>query len=287
MYKALSPSAVGIRGLLLADAVALAARHGFAGVSFDVREAAALADDGGAQGLSELFARSGVRLAHWGVPVAWAEDRWRDDLAQLPRLAALARALGCDRCTTWMPSGSDTRPYEENFDWHVERYRAIAEVLKSHDCRFGIEFIGPQTYRARFKHPFIHTLDGLLDLARAIGTGNVGVLLDAWHVYTSGAPMEVVGRLTSRQIVLVHVNDAPPNLAIDEQIDQVRALPIETGVIDLAEFMRQLHAIGYDGPIIAEPFSQRLNERAPGDPDGVAGEVARSMDALWRAGGLS
>jgi sugar phosphate isomerase/epimerase len=282
MYKALSPGAVGIRDLPLAQSIELAARHGFEGVSFDVREAAALAADGGAGRVRDLFTRAGVQPAHWNVPVAWSQDTWRDDLAELPRLAALARELGCDRCTTWMPPGSDTRPYAENFAWHVERYRAIAEVLKAHDCRFGIEFIGPKTQRAQFKHEFIYSLAGLHELSEAIGTGNVGVLLDAWHVYTAGDAMDVVRTLTNRDVVLVHVNDAPPGIPIDQQNDHARALPVETGVMDLAGFMRELRAIGYDGPVIPEPFSQRLNERAPTDPDGVAREVGQSMDALWR-----
>lgn len=282
MYRALSPGAVGIQGLPLPRAIELAARAGFAGVGFDVREAATLAEDGGVARVRELFERAGVRPAHWNVPVAWQRDTWRDDLADLPRLAALARELGCDRCTTWMPPGSDLRPFAENFAWHVERYRAIAEVLKAHDCRFGIEFIGPKTQRARFRHAFIYSLDGLLELSRAIGTGNVGVLLDAWHVYTAGDAMDVVRRLSNRDVVLVHVNDAPAGIPIDQQDDHVRALPTETGVIDLAGFMRALRAIGYDGPVIPEPFSQRLNDRAPTDPEGVAREVARSMDALWR-----
>jgi sugar phosphate isomerase/epimerase len=287
MYKAIAPGAVGIRGLSLPDSIALAARHGFAGVTFDVREAATLAEQGGVGRVRALFEAAGVRPASWGLPVAWAEDRWRDDLAALPRLAAVAAELGCDRCTTWMPSGSDSRPFQANFDWHVERYLPIAEVLADHGCRFGIEFIGPRTYRARFRHEFVYSLDGLLDLARAIGTGNVGVLLDAWHVYTSGDPMSVVGKLAARDVVLVHVNDAPPGIAVDEQLDQVRALPTETGVLDLVGFMDGLRAIEYDGPVIPEPFSQRLVDRAPTDPDGVAAEVKASMDALWRVGGLT
>jgi len=35
--------------------------------------------------------------------------------------------------------------------------------------------------------------------------------------------------------VVVHVNDAPAGIARDEQIDTVRTLPMETGVIDLNE----------------------------------------------------
>jgi len=283
VYKALSPGAIGVRDLSLPSSIELAARTGFTGVSFDVREAAVLADLRGLAYVRDLFARREMGPAHWGLPVAWSEDRWLDDLRELPRFAALAGELGCDRCKTWMSSGSNTRAFRENFDWHAERYRAIAELLRAHECRFGIEFIGPRTFRAKFEHEFIHSLDGLIDLIAAIGTGNAGVLLDTWHVYTSGAPMADVGKLTARDVVLVHVNDAPGGVDRDEQIDSTRALPPETGVIDLAGFMGQLRGIGYDGPVVPEPFSKRVNDHAARDPR----EVAASMDTLWRVAELA
>lgn len=287
MFKTLGPEAVGIRGLSLQSAVDLAARTGFAGLAFDIRAAAKLADEHDAAHVREIFASAGVRPGHWGLPVAWRqEDQWAADLLELPKLARLARELGCIRTATWMPSGSNERPFRENFDWHVARLRPIAEVLRDEGCRFGIEYLGPKTYRAAFQHEFIHTLDGLLELIAAIGTGNVGVMLDSWHLYTSHGRIADLDRLTANDVVVVHVNDAPAGVPVDEQIDTVRTLPVETGVIDLPGFMGKLRDMGYDGPVMPEPFSKRLVDLAATDPDGVARETARSMDALWRGAGL-
>ena len=287
MYATISPDALGIRALSLSDAIAIARDSGFAGLSFDSRAAARAADEHGPAAVQEQFARAGVKPAIWNLPVAWrADDQWQADLRELPRLAATARELGATRTTTYMPSGSDERPFAENFDWHVARLRPIAEVLRDEGCRFGIEFIGPNTFRAAFRHEFIHTLEGVMELIAAIGTGNVGVLLDAWHLYTSGGTIADLERLTNRDVVVVHVNDAPAGVARDDQIDTVRALPMETGVIDLVGFMRALESMGYDGPVMPEPFSQRLNDLAATDPPAAAREAARSMDALWRAAGL-
>ena len=72
-----------------------------------------------------------------------------------------------------------------------------------------------------------------------------------------------------------------------ERVDTLNvALPMETGVIDLAGFMRALREMGYDGPVMPEPFSQRINDLAATDPEAAARDAARSMDALWRAAGL-
>jgi sugar phosphate isomerase/epimerase len=112
------------------------------------------------------------------------------------------------------------------------------------------------------------------------------VLLDSWHLYTSGGTLADLERLTNEDVVVVHVNDAPAEIARDEQIDTVRMLPMETGVIDLVGFMHALRAMGYDGPVMPEPFSQRINDLAATDPDSAAREAARSMDALWGAAGF-
>jgi sugar phosphate isomerase/epimerase len=287
MYATISPNALGVRGLSLSDAITLARDARFAGLSFDSRAAARAVDERSLAAVQDQFAQAGVKPAIWNLPVAWRDDdQWEADLRELPRLAATARELGATRTATYMPSGSDERPFEENFDWHVARLRPIAEVLRDEGCRFGIEFIGPKTYRAAFRHEFIHTLDGVMELLAAIATGNVGLLLDSWHLYTSGGTLGDLQRLTDHDVVVVHVNDAPARIARDEQIDTVRTLPMETGVIDLVGFMQASRKMGYDGPVIPEPFSQRINDLAATDPEAAAREAARSMDALWRAAGL-
>jgi sugar phosphate isomerase/epimerase len=287
MYATISPDALGIRGLSLSEAINLARDSGFAGLSFDSRAAARAVDQHGLPAVQDEFTGAGVKPAIWNLPVAWRDDdQWRADLLELPRLAATARDLGATRTATYMPSGSDERPFRENFDWHVARLRPIAEILHYEGCRFGIEFIGPKTYRAAFRHEFIHTLDGVIELIAAIGTGNVGLLLDSWHLYTSGGTLADLERLTNDDVVVVHVNDAPAGVAPEDQIDTVRTLPMETGVIDLVGFMRALQEMAYDGPVMPEPFSQRINDLAASDPEAAAREAARSMDALWQAAGL-
>ena len=291
MFKNLSPGAVGIRGLSLAEQIDLAAKTGFGGIDFSIREAADLADAHGVEHVRGLFEASGVRPGQWGLPVAWNKDeQWEADLADLPKLAALGRELGCTRTATWCPPASNDRTYDENFAWHVARFRPIAQVLADEGCRLGIEFIGPQTIRARFQHTFVYTLGGMMELAGAIGgghgtsAGNVGLLLDAWHLYTSGGSIDDLDQIAAQDVVTVHVNDAPEGLTMDQYVDNDRRLPMETGVIDLPGFMLKLAAMNYDGPVTPEPFSARVN--AIEDPLQAARLVASYMDKLWTASDL-
>lgn len=288
MEKTLGPAAIGIRGRSLPEAIELAHAGGFTSVAFEVREAARLADERGTGHVRELFERAGVRPGFWGLPVAWGQaDKRASAMLELPKLAALARELGCPRATTGVSPGSDDRPFRENLSWHVECLGPVTALLRDEGCDLGIEFIGPKTFRARYRHEFIFTLGGLMDLATAIGTGNVGILLDSWHLYTSGGSAADLDRLTAGDVTVVHVNDAPAGVPIEEQVDDVRALPLETGVIDLVGFMGKLREMGYTGPVMPEPFSQRLNDQAAADPLGAAREAGRAMDRLWHASGLT
>jgi sugar phosphate isomerase/epimerase len=229
-----------------------------------------------------------VRPGYWGLPVAWRDDaKSPADLAELPRRLEVANALGCQRATTGIMPGINDRTYQEQFAFDVERFRPVAKILADAGCRIGIEFIGPKTLRNQFTHEYIYNLPQTMEFAAAVGTGNVGLLLDAWHLYTSHGTLADLEGLTADDIVAVHVNDAPVGIPVDEQMDLVRALPLETGVLDIVGFMEALQRLGYDGPVMAEPFSQRIDTLAETDPVAAARETAASLDTLWRAAGLS
>lgn len=285
MFRNLSPGAIGIRANL-EESLQLAQAHGFQGIDLPIGEAVTLAEAKGIDHVRGLFAAAGLKPGGWGLPVNWRaeEEGFRAGLAELPRYAKVGQALGCTRVVQWVPPASDERPFRENFDWHVARFRPIAAALKEHGCRLGLEFIGPKTLRANATYAFIWTMGGMLELCDAIGTGNVGLLLDCWHWYTSHGTLDELKRLTKEQVVYVHVNDAPAGVPIDEQIDNVRCLPAETGVIPIAPFLRVLHEIGYDGPVTPEPFSKAVNALPPRE---AAAATGAALLKAWRAAGLT
>ena len=119
----------------------------------------------------------------------------------LPRQAEFALELGCTRTSTWILPASDELSFYDNFEFHVSRLRPAAQILGDYGCRFGLEFIGPKTLRTPRKYNFVHTMDGMLALCAAIGTGNVGLLLDSWHVYTAHVTLDDVHKLTRDDVV--------------------------------------------------------------------------------------
>jgi sugar phosphate isomerase/epimerase len=278
MYACLSPGAIGIR-MALPDALKLAAATGFEGLELDVGEAADLAERRGVEVVKDLFVRAGLRVGNWGLPVEFRRDdaAYQADMQRLLRLARLAQQLGATRCATWMLPFSDELRFMEHLDMIAGRLRPAAQILADHGVCLGLEFVGPRTLRQGHKFSFISTMEGMLGLCSAIGTGNVGLLLDSFHWYTAHGTAQDIASLRNEDVVLVHLNDGVAGKGPDEQLDLVRALPGETGVIDLAAFLGELSAIGYDGPVVVEPFSERLKTMAPYDAATATRQALRQV----------
>jgi len=281
------PGAIGIKGLSLEDSIALAARAGFDGVWFDIKEAKALADQHSVDYVKDLFASQGIRPGGWGAPVRWQDDANRDaDLQALTPLAELGVALGNPFTTTGIMPANNDREFDDQYAFIVERLRPYAEALKASGVSLGIEFIAPKTLRDKFKYEFIYSMPRMLELAADAGTGNIGVLFDVWHHYTAHGTVEELDLLNTDNVFVVHVNDAPTGLEIDEQQDLARTLPMETGVIPAPAMIAKLAEIGYAGPVIAEPFSARVNDLAATDPAAAARETRESITKLFAASGI-
>lgn len=287
MFRNLSPGAIGLRCSWQAG-LDLARDAGFQGADLSIGEAAALAREHGAGAVREAYASRGLRPGGWGLPVQWRGDETEfiESLGQLPAQAALAAEVGCFRTTTWVLGWSDDLPRKEHFDRLVRRFRLIAEVLGDHGHLLGLEFIGPRTSRAPHRYGFVHTMDGMLALCCAIGTGNVGLLFDVWHWYTSRSTLDDVRQLAAEDVVYVHINDAPAGIDVLDQIDNQRCLPGETGVIPNPALLRALADVGYDGPVTAEPFNAALRDLGERDPLAAAVRTRESLDQVFREAGL-
>jgi sugar phosphate isomerase/epimerase len=279
MYPSLDPGAIGVR-LPFEECARLAADAGFKGISVHV--ASAVRD---AEAVRCVLERNKLLPGAWGLPVEFRqeEDTYREGLAGLPELAKAAKQVGAVRCSTYILPFSEGLTFEQNFELHRTRLRACAEVLAEHGCRLGLEFVGPKTLREGREHEFVHTQEGMLELCEGIGTGNVGLLLDSFHWFTSHAGIEDIRKLSDALVVDVHINDGTAGRGPDEQIDNERALPGATGVIDLVEFLQGLKAIGYTGPVTPEPFSETVRAMAPEDAIRATGEAVLKV---WREAGV-
>jgi len=277
-YKNLAPGHIGVK----ADqrqALEYAVKYGFNGITpspgeFENKTAAEIRD------WVAMMKEKGVRYGAAGLSVEFRRDqeRFAKDLARLPKQASILQQLGVKRMATWIPPGHNELTYLQNFQQHKKRLGEVAKVLLDSDIRLGLEFVGPKTSRQRYRFAFIGTQLDMMELVEAIGTPNVGLLLDSWHWYTSHGTVEELLQLSNKDIVHVHVNDAPAGIPVDQQIDNRRKLPVTTGVIDLKGFINALVKIGYDGPVECEPFDQELRKM---QQDAILQKTIESLNRLW------
>mgnify|MGYP001193137370 CR=1 FL=1 len=254
---------IGVKASL-PQAVEYAARFGFQAVTADSAWLASAAPAERAQ-LLERMKHAGVVWGQAGLPVEFrrGEEEFQKGLRALPERARALQEAGASRVTTWILPASDELTYLENFRLHIRRLRAVATVLEDHGCRFGLEYVGPKTAWTARRFPFVHTMREARELIAEIGRPNLGLVLDSWHWYTAGETVDDLRSLKASDIISIDLNDAPAGRARDEQKDSERELPLATGVIPLAEFLRVLNELGCDAPARCEPFNAALRAMPP------------------------
>ncbi len=272
MYRCLNPGNIGV-SLGWEECAPLAKAAGFEGIDVPVN---VQTDTDHAK---EILSRNGLKPGGIGLPVNFRglEAEYRDGMEKLPEIARKSATIGQTRFATWILSFSDSLSIKENFHFHVKMIGPAARILEDHGCRLGLEFLGPKTLRENHKYVFPRTIEHMLDLCEAIGP-NVGLLLDSWHWHTSLGTVEDILALDARQVVYVHINDAPEGVPIDQLQDLERRLPGETGVEDLAGFLHALRTIRYDGPVVPEPFVPELSKLQPNE---AIDKVATALGKVW------
>lgn len=278
MFRCLNPGAVGI-SVPYPEAVKLASATGFEGIDVYV------GPDFTPKQVKEMVEGNGLRIGGCGLPVDFRtpdETKFQESLANGREVVKAAVEAGCTRFPTWILPFSDSLDFKENFRFHTRRLGACARMIEEFGGRIGLEFIGPKTMLKGRKYEFCRTIEEMIWLCRAVGQ-NAGLLLDSWHWYTAHHTVADIEQLDNRDVVYVHINDAPAGVPVDEQIDNVRRLPGETGVIDLVGFLKALKKIGYDGPVVPEPFVPKLSQLKPEE---AARLVMAGLDKVWKQAGV-
>jgi D-psicose/D-tagatose/L-ribulose 3-epimerase len=215
---------------------------------FDIQRARALADTAGV-GVSVCAVIGAGRdlLLDDEVEAGLAYLRGCIDAAQALGSPAVAgpfySAVG--RC--WSLSAAERT---REIDRLAERLRDLGEYASERGIELGIEPLN------RFETSFMNTTEQTLELVRRIDHPAVGLALDMFHL---GIEEKSLGdAIRSAEGRLKHVQVA----------ENDRGTP-GTGQLAWDEVARALHGIGYDGRVVIETFSDRVEA------------IARAA-AIWR-----
>ena len=280
----LMPGMIGVGAKSQWELNELAAKHGFESVEPLGGDLASM-DAAALSALREEMQRQKLVWGAANLPVDFRgeDEPFQRGVRELPRIAAGLQRAGVKRVGTWISPASQTLTYQKNFGRHVERLGQIARILDAHGLKLGFEYIGTYTLRANRRFPFIHTMEECEELISALPTKNVGLVLDSWHWWQAEDKVEDILKLKPEQIVAVDLNDAPQGRKKQEQQDGQRELPSATGVIPIADFLKALVTVGYDGPVRAEPFNKPLNEMNNDDACAATIAALRKSVEGWGA----
>jgi sugar phosphate isomerase/epimerase len=289
MYASWNARAVGL-GLTAGETVEVAAQAGFGAVDLLLRDLVESGVD--PRSVRERMDELGLRGGAWPLPVHWRgnPEQFVEDLRDLPRYARAAETLGLQRTGTWVLPETDSTLFpgsegdhllKRTVRLHVERLGKIAEILADHGSRLGLEIMGPASARrgpgAGFVHQY-HQLTERLGELRAEHP-NIGVLVDAFHLFAAGEGVEEGLVWGVDSVVWVHVADSanPDRLRL---LDQERALPGETGLADCRNLLIRLAEQGYSGPVTVEPL-QHCRSLQGLDALATARRALASLQTVW------
>lgn len=166
------------------------------------------------------------------------------------------RAIGCD-CVEVI--GSFKPPTRDEAEIEAETAEAIArlsDAARPYGIRLALEYMG-------VADSSVQTFARALSIVRRIAREDVGLLVDTWHHYASGSEAAELLEARAGEVFMVHISDCPA--AAPLQASRADSYLPGEGDAPLGELLRNLAAIGYDGPVSAEIFAPSIRALAPNE----------------------
>jgi len=247
----------------LMQKIRVAAEAGFQGIELWNDDLTAYVESGGS--LKDV--KAALDDAGLVVPTVihiggWLDAEGEDYQAALDvakRKMEQAAAVGAPRIIAGPPGGP------VDFDRAAERYRELLEIGRSIGVLPAMEFLG-------FVNG-VHTIRAAWEIVTRAGDPDGSIVLDPFHIFRGGSPIEDLELIPGDRIAVFHFNDAPGDVPREQQGDGHRVMPGD-GVLPLAEELRIIRRRGYQGAVSLELFNARLWEA---DPLEVAKDGIRRM----------
>lgn len=175
--------------------------------------------------------------------------------ARCRQLSQIAQVIGCPSVAVIpSPTPAWNTPWETIVAEHVAALRDLSDIAGEYGIKLAFEFIGFGGFSVR-------TPRGAWEIIQKTGRDNIGMVVDAAHLYVGGGLLSEIDQLDPKYIYAFHLDDTEA-MAKEAYTDAVRLLP-GLGVIPLADICARLKGIGYDGPCSIELFRPEYWEWDP------------------------
>lgn len=170
-------------------------------------------------------------------------------------LGEIAQAIGCPTVIV-VPSPTPEREttWADIVTEHVKVLRDLGDIAGGYGIKLAFESLG-------FGWCSVRTPRGAWEIVQKTGRDNVGMVVDAAHLYAGGGLLSEIDLLDPAQIFAFHLDDVE-DIPKEEITDARRLLP-GLGVVLLDEICQRLKGIGYDGPCSVELFRPEYWEWEP------------------------
>jgi sugar phosphate isomerase/epimerase len=240
----------------LPQAVAAAARHGFAGVApwRDMVQETGIAES------ARIFRAHGVRVTGYcrgGLFGAGGADKFQDAVDDNKRMIDEAAGIGAE-CIVVIGGGlaPGSRDLPDARKMFVEGLERVLPDARAHKVALALEPMHPMYAADR---GCVTTLKEMLDIADALGNEGLGVAIDTYHVWWDPELEAQIAR-AGKRVIAHHICDW---LVQTKHLLNDRGM-MGDGVIDFRTIRRMVEAAGYRGIQEVEIFSDYWWSR-PGD----------------------
>ena len=218
----------------LDEVLRVARRVGWDGIELRRADFARAAERGqSAADVLALVSADGLPVACVGVEFGWmyAEGAERLRLLRVfDEQCGRAAAAGCRTVMSPVDKGrGDLRRAAESV-------REVGELAAKHGVRLAVEFNSQAEQ--------LNTLGRMREVMATAGHPRCGLLLDAYHLWRSGATVRDVEDVRRDEVVYVQFSDVPASVEPGKATDR---LPPGRGVVPFKEFFARVEAAGYRG----------------------------------------
>lgn len=226
----------------------------------------------GAAGVVRALHAAGVGLTDFQVLLDFdgaPGDRRADQRQEALRMLDTAVQVGAT--TLLVPASTDA---ECDPDRIVDDLVWLAQQAAARGLRIAYEAMAWSTFN--------HTTPLAWRTVQLANQPNLGLVIDAFHIFALGREASDLDGIPADRIYLVQLSDLDHRVAQDDVVNTARhrrLLP-GAGYFPLASLVQRLRAIGYAGPVGLEVFNDEMKAC---DPVAVAREAMAALQACWPA----
>lgn len=250
-----------------------AGKNGFREIEFDIDRLEAGIKDHGLSKIRAAMHDGSLEVVSLNAidnyPIK-TDEEMASSLARTQRVLDLCNSVDCDILIlnpANFASRSEQSFVEKRFDDFVA---PVLDLAEKHGVRIAYEYVS-------YDDKVINNLRKTVAALQRWGK-NVYLVLDVFHMYRSGETVKDLPSNVTDRLLAFHVNDVP-DIPIQKVVDTDRVLPLD-GVIGVKNYVTDLKARGYVGPISVELFNGKYWQM---DTDLVIKKAKESVDRLLEA----